>query len=72
MAAAPLLVPASALGRGGAVAANNRVTMGMIGTGNMGTNDMFDFMRDDRIQMVAVCDVNRESPGYWNGVIAGR
>ena len=71
-AAAPLFVSASALGRGGATAPGGRITMGMIGTGNMGTNDMFDFMRDDRIQMVAVCDVNRESPGYWNGVIAGR
>jgi predicted dehydrogenase len=72
MAAAPLLVPASSLGKGGAVAANNRITMGMIGTGNQGTSDMRAFLDDDRVQMVAVCDLNRESPGYWNGAIAGR
>jgi len=71
-AAAPLFVPASALGRGGAVAANSRIAMAQIGTGNQGTNDMRDFLHDDRVQVVAVCDVNRGSPGYWSGVIAGR
>lgn len=55
-----------------AVAASNRITMGVIGTGNQGTGDMRGFLRDERVQVVAVCDVNRETPGYWNGVIAGR
>jgi len=72
VAAAPLIVPAAALGRGGAVAANSRIAMAQIGTGNQGTHDMLEFLNDDRIQTVAVCDVNRESPGYWNGAIAGR
>ena len=31
-----------------------------------------NFLKDERIQVVAVCDVNRETPGYWNGVIGGR
>ena len=68
----PTIVPASALGRGGTVAPSNRVTMGFIGTGNQGTNDLHDFLKDERVQVVAVCDVNRESPGYWNGAVAGR
>lgn len=68
----PTIVPASALGRDGRVAPSNRVTMGFIGTGNQGTNDLNVFLGDDRVQVVAICDVNRESPGYWDGAVAGR
>ena len=46
--------------------------MGFIGTGNQGMGDMRYFLKDPRVQVVAVCDVNRESAGYWNGGIAGR
>ena len=41
--------------------------MGIIGTGNQGIGDMRQFLKDERVQVVAVCDVNRESGGYWNG-----
>ena len=71
-AAAPMFIPASALGRDGHVAPSNRITMGVIGTGNQGTGDMKGFLRDERVQVVAVCDVNKETPGYWDGAIAGR
>ncbi len=30
------------------------------------------FLGDERVQIVAVCDVNRESAGYWDGKIGGR
>jgi predicted dehydrogenase len=70
--AAPLFIPASALGRGGQVSPSNRITMAVIGTGNMGLGDLLDFLKDERVQIVAVCDVNRQSPGYWNGAIGGR
>ena len=52
--------------------ASNRITMGVIGTGNQGTGDMRNFLADERVQVVAVCDLNKESPGYWDGAIAGR
>jgi predicted dehydrogenase len=52
--------------------ASNRITMGVIGTGNQGTGDMKNFLADERVQVVAVCDLNKESPGYWDGAIAGR
>jgi predicted dehydrogenase len=52
--------------------ASNRITMGVIGTGNQGTGDMKNFLTDERVQVVAVCDLNKESPGYWDGAIAGR
>ncbi len=69
---APLFVPGSALGLQDKVSASRRVTLGVIGTGNQGIGDMKNFLRDERVQVVAVCDVNRQSPGYWDGAIAGR
>ena len=46
--------------------------MAVIGTGNQGFNDINSFLRDERVQIVAVCDVNRESTGYWEGKLGGR
>jgi len=68
----PTIVPGSALGLAGKVAPSNRITLAVIGTGNQGFNDINSFLRDDRVQLVAVCDVNRESPGYWEGKVGGR
>lgn len=68
----PTPIPASALGRDGTVAPSNRITIGIIGAGNQGISDMKQFLKDERVQVVAVCDVNRESAGYWNDGVAGR
>lgn len=38
----------------------------------MGSNHVLSFLEDERVQIVAVCDVNRASGGYWNGSHAGR
>jgi len=65
----PYIVPARVLG---AEAPSNRITMGFVGVGNQGTNDMRGFLQDDRVQVVAVCDVNRESRGYWSNGLGGR
>ncbi|MSU44135.1 MAG: twin-arginine translocation signal domain-containing protein [Pedosphaera sp.] len=70
--AAPMIVPASVLGLDGKTAPSNRVTMAFIGVGNQGSGDMQQFLKDDRVQVVAVCDPNRESAGYWNGSVRGR
>jgi predicted dehydrogenase len=67
-----LIVPASSLGQDAKVAASDRIAVGVIGTGNMGLGDIRGFLGDPRVQVVAVCDVNRESPGYWQGAVAGR
>ena len=67
--AAPLVVPASLFGKN---APSNRITMGFIGTGNNGYNWARKFLKDDRCQIVAVCDVNKEGPGYWNDSVRGR
>ena len=68
----PTIVPASALGREGKVSPSNRITLAMIGTGNQGFNDLRSFLPDERVQVVAVCDVNKESLGYWQGKLGGR
>jgi len=69
--AAPLIVPGSCLGLAGTVAPSNRITMAFVGTGNQGTGDLGGFLSDDRVQVLAVCDVNREGPGYWGGSVRG-
>lgn len=68
----PTIIPASALGREGKPSPSNRITLAMIGTGNQGFNDLRSFLADERVQIVAVCDVNKESLGYWQGKLGGR
>ena len=65
----PTIVPRHVLGQG---APGNRMTIGFVGTGNNGTNWMRMFMRDERVRVLAVCDVNREGGGYWDGSVRGR
>ena len=69
---APLFVSAAVLGKDDKPAPSNRITLGVIGTGNQGFNDIRSFLKDERVQVVAVCDVNRESGGYWDGKVGGR
>ncbi len=57
--AAPLIVPASVLGRGGAVAPSERIVMGGIGIGGRGGYDLGILLQERDVQFVAVCDVKR-------------
>jgi len=57
MAAAPLVIPSSALGRGAAVQPGERVLMGGIGIGGRGGGDMGVLMGFADVQFVANCDV---------------
>lgn len=54
----PLIIPSSALGRSGAVAPNDRIRIGCIGVGGMGTSNMLSFLGKPEAQIVAVCDVD--------------
>jgi hypothetical protein len=56
----PTIIPASALGKNGAVALSNRTTLALIGCGGRGTDVLKNFMQDERVQVIAVCDVERE------------
>lgn len=67
----PTLVKASALGRNGSVAASDRIVMGGIGVGSMGTGDMKNFLNNAGVQYVAVCDVDTTHSAKALGLIAG-
>src|SRR6185369_4462203 len=69
IAAAPLIVPASALGRGGAVAPSDRVTVGGLGIGSRGAADLKSFLSLADVQFVAVCDVRNERRETIKGMV---
>ena len=54
----PGILPSSALGRSGFIAPGNKIRMGCIGVGSMGTSNMNSFLDKDEIEIVAVCDVD--------------
>jgi len=56
--AAPCFIPSSVFGRNGAVAPSNRITIGCIGVGGMGTDNMKNFLGKPAAQVLAVCDVD--------------
>ena len=57
--AAPMIIPASALGRDGKTAPSERLVLGAIGTGGKGQNNIGTFLGFPDVQVVAVCDVDR-------------
>src|SRR5262245_14294795 len=56
---APTIIPASALGRGGAVAPSERIVVGGIGIGSRGEYDLNWMLREPDVQFVAICDVRK-------------
>ena len=57
--ALPQIIPASSLGRGGAIAPSDRIVMGAIGVGSQGTGNMRNFLGKKETRFVAVCDVDK-------------
>jgi predicted dehydrogenase len=77
--ALPLFVPSSAMGNAGSTPPSERITMGFIGVGGMGTNNMRAFLAQPDVQVLAVCDVVEASDEYghwykrgWDGAWFGR
>jgi predicted dehydrogenase len=62
------LVPRYVLGGEDHIAPSDKTTLAGIGMGGQGIQDMAALQQFPEIQVVAVCDVNRESGGYisWN------
>ncbi|HCS47188.1 MAG TPA: hypothetical protein DIW61_02600, partial [Candidatus Aminicenantes bacterium] len=67
--AGPSIIPASALGKGGAVAPSERITMGFIGVGTQGGGHLLGgawtyltggYAARKDVQVLAVCDVWRD------------
>ncbi len=56
--AAPLILPAAVLGRAGAVSPNGKIRLACIGVGGQGTSNLRAFLADERVQVVAICDVD--------------
>jgi predicted dehydrogenase len=63
-AAAFTIVPRHVLGGPGHVAPSDKLTFGYIGCGTEGLTEMPAMLRVPEIQVVAVCDPNRESTDY--------
>jgi len=53
----PAFVPARALGAEGRNAANDRITLGFIGVGGMGSGHLGSLVGHPQVQVLAVCDV---------------
>ncbi len=56
--AGPYLIAPSALAVSGRPAPSDRIVMGCIGVGGMGTGDMRDFLGNADVQIVAACDID--------------
>ncbi len=68
----PTIIPSCVFGGNGKVAPSDKVRVALVGCGNQGSNDIKNFLNDERVQVVALCDVNRKSKGYWAGGLGGR
>ena len=56
--AAPMIVKSSVLGKEGATSPNSKIQMACIGVGGQGTGNMNNFLQDERVKVVAICDVD--------------
>lgn len=70
--AAPQIIPASALGRDGAVAPSERIVMGGIGIGGRGTHDLGWMIGEPDVQFVAICDAQKSRRDAAKALIDGR
>ncbi len=55
--AAPMILPASVLGRGGAVPPSERIVLGAIGIGGRGSYVLGCFLEEEDVQFAAICEV---------------
>jgi len=63
----PYILPSFVLGGNGAVAPSNRITLGLIGTGNINTQHCRSFLAEKDSRIVAVCDpVTARREGFRN------
>lgn len=60
LSGAPMIVPAEVVGRGKRPAPSNRITMAAIGNGWMGASNISGFLNIDNVQLIAVCDVDKQ------------
>ena len=66
---APTIIPASALGRDGAVPPSERVVVAGIGIGNRGGYDLGCFLQQKDVQFVAVADIKKKRQGEVKQIV---
>ncbi len=57
---APLVIPASALGREGQPAPSNRISLGIIGVNGQGRSNLANCAKHPDVVVTAICDVSRD------------
>ena len=65
-AAAFTIVPRHVVGGQGFVAPSDKITLAYIGVGTQGLREMVDLLTVPDIQIVAVCDPNKNVGSYWD------
>lgn len=68
-AMAPMFIPASVLGRNGAVPPSERVIVGGIGIGRRGGYDLSCFLPQKDVQFVAVADIKKKRQGEVKAIV---
>lgn len=63
-AAAFNIAPSQVLGGPNRTAPNDKITLALIGCGTQGLTELFDLLANPEIQVVAVCDPNKDSNDY--------
>ena len=58
------IVPRHVMGGAGYTAPSEKITTACIGVGSQGTRVMTNFLKQPDVQIVSVCDVNKESSDY--------
>ena len=53
-----MILPSSVLGKGDETAPNDRIQLGCIGVGGMGSGNMKSFLQDKRVEVIGICDVD--------------
>ncbi len=71
LAAAPYVITSTALGNATTPPASDRIVMGGIGIGNMGSADQAAFLNRPDVQYVAVCDVRKKWRDEGKGRVDG-
>ena len=66
----PYIIPARALGKNGAVAPSNRITLGFIGVGKQGRESHVNAFRGSGdVQILAMCDVETGRLAQAKGMV---
>jgi predicted dehydrogenase len=68
----PTIIPSCVMGGKDKVAPSDKVRVALVGCGNQGGWDIMEFAKDERVEIAAICDVNKRRKGYWSGSLGGR